>query len=257
MGDRNEVVTGIAIALDSTVPMIKAASAAGCNLLVTHHPPFWYAPTRFTAADTAGQVDGAAVYAAARAGVALLGMHTNVDCAPAAYELLLAMMGLRFVGPLQPEIDRLGQIAEPLDEAATLASLVETCVESFGPPYSVWGPPDQPIRRVAMCSGGASEVLPSVIKAAPDCFITGELAHHEHLYLADAGIALIELGHDRSEQPYCGLLKDTLTAAGYPAGQIQLLSPSAVWWTPGSYPHEMNKSDKQIHNPIMDGEEHG
>ncbi|MDR2956689.1 MAG: Nif3-like dinuclear metal center hexameric protein, partial [Coriobacteriales bacterium] len=47
VGDRNRTITKIAIALDSTVPMIETAAAKGCNILVTHHPPFWFAPMRF------------------------------------------------------------------------------------------------------------------------------------------------------------------------------------------------------------------
>jgi putative NIF3 family GTP cyclohydrolase 1 type 2 len=194
---------------------------------------------RFTAAQTAGQVDGAAVFAAARADVALLALHTNVDCAPAAYQLLLEMIGLNFLRPLQPEINLLGQIAEPGEATAIeLEALACKCQQAFGQVYSVWGSPSKPIKTIAICSGGASEVLPSVIKVKPDCFITGELAHHEHLYLADADIALIELGHDLSELPYCSLFISTLKAAGVAEDLIEMIKPSATWWTPSNQQNE-------------------
>lgn len=232
-GDRSAPVGKVAVALDSSVATIEAASAAGCDMLVTHHPPFWDAPMRFTAAESAGLVDGAAVYAAVRRGIALLAMHTNVDCAPAAYNLLLLMLGLEYTGPLQPEVSRLGQLARPRDGGSIrLEVFASGCEQAFGRVYSVWGEPEMPLSRLAVCSGGASEVLPAVLKARPDCFVTGELPHHEHIYLADAGIALVELGHDLSELPYRWLLSDALVEAGLSEEQVVVLAPTAAWWTP-------------------------
>ena len=40
VGNPLEVVRGVAIALDPTIPTIKAAKEAGANVLVTHHPVF-------------------------------------------------------------------------------------------------------------------------------------------------------------------------------------------------------------------------
>jgi len=230
VGDRSAGVTRIAVALDQTVPMVEAAAQAGCNLLVTHHPAFWLAPTSFESAASAATADGAVVYAAARRGVALLTMHTNLDSAPSAASMLLAPVGLEFVETLQKtDPALLGQIARPINPLS-LDELARNYQRAFGRVAKVWGNPAQEIARVAVCSGGAGEVIPDVLAAGVDCFVTGEVRHHEELYLADEGIALIELGHDISELPYRFELEKTLIAGGFSPEGIVILDPSATWW---------------------------
>jgi dinuclear metal center YbgI/SA1388 family protein len=243
VGDRKTIVKKIAIALDQTVPMVEAAAAQGCNLLVTHHPPFIYAPDSFLAASSPAVSNGAVIYKAAQKDVALLNMHTNLDCAPVAASMLLEPVGLEYTAPLRPHgTGSLGQLAKPKTtntatgaagkEYLLLGELAERYRQSFGSVAKVWGDTDKPIFTVAACSGGAGEVVSEAIAASVDCFVTGEVRHHEALYLADAGISLIELGHDNSELPYRNILQDTLVAAGIAYCDIVVLSPSAVWWQP-------------------------
>ena len=237
VGDRSAIVTRIAFSLDQTIPMIEAAVAQGCNLLVSHHPPFWMAPDSFLAADTAAVSSGAAVYKAAQRGVALLSAHTCVDCGPPAANMLLKPVGLEFSAPLRAHgTGSLGQIARPTGGRAfiPLGELAENYQRSFGLVAKVWGDPDKPLYTCAACSGGASEVVFEVIASGVDCFITGEIRYHEALYLADSGIALIELGHDVSELPYRFCLRDALVSAGFPFSDTIILEPSAKWWQPNA-----------------------
>ncbi|MCL2883155.1 MAG: Nif3-like dinuclear metal center hexameric protein [Coriobacteriia bacterium] len=220
VGERAAAVSGVAFALDATVPMVRAAAGAGCNLLVTHHPPFWAPPRCFLSADSAATADGAVIFWAARLGVAVLSMHTNVDCAPAAAQLLMAALGYTQESVIKPHLTilngeqiGLGQLARATAPAAcTLRQLGERCRAFFGGHPRVWGDPERPVARLAVCSGAGSELVGAVVAARPDCYVTGELRHHEEVYLADEGIALIELGHDCSELPYRQLMADSLLA---------------------------------------------
>jgi putative NIF3 family GTP cyclohydrolase 1 type 2 len=235
VGDRARIVTRIAIALDQSVPMVMAAAGMGCNLLVTHHPAFLMAPDSFLATASAASSSGATVYAAARKDVALLAMHTNLDCAPSAASMLLAPAGLEFIAPLRPNgAGSLGQIARPVSgrEFVLLEDLANAYRHSLGGVAKVWGDPAKPLFSVAVCSGGAGEVVGDVIAAGVDCFVTGEVRHHEAVWLADEGIALIELGHDVSELPYRIELQKALVSAGFPPPDITVLEPSARWWQP-------------------------
>jgi dinuclear metal center YbgI/SA1388 family protein len=236
VGNRKVVVKKIAIALDQTVPMVEAAAAQGCNLLLTHHPPFMYAPDSFLEVSSPAISSGAVIYKAAQKGVALLNMHTNLDCAPVAKGMLLNPGGLEFVAPLRPHgTGSLGQLGKPAanKEYVLLGELAARYQENFGCVAKVWGDPNKPVFTVAACSGGASEVVAEVVAAGVDCFVVGEVRHHEALYLADAGVSLIELGHDNSEMPYRYILQETLVEAGFPYCDIVVLSPSATWWHPG------------------------
>jgi dinuclear metal center YbgI/SA1388 family protein len=241
VGDRKTIVTRIALALDQTVPMIEAAAAQGCNLLVAHHPGFFFpAPDSFLEARSAATSIGTAVYKAAQKGVALLNMHTNLDCAPSAASMLLTPVGLEYTGPLRAHgTGALGQLAKPADGRAyiELGKLAQAYKREFGAVAKVWGDPAKPVFTVAACSGGAGEVVHEVVAAGVDCFVTGELRHHEALYLADEGIALIELGHDTSELPYRYELQTALTAAGFDPCDIVILEPTATWWQPTDGAH--------------------
>ncbi len=266
VGDRKAIVKRIAIALDQTVPMVETAAAQGCNLLVTHHSAFWFAPDSFLEASSPAVSNGTVVYKAAQKGVALLNMHTNLDCAPVAANMLLEPVGLEFMAPLRPHgsgsLGHLARVADaevafgraqgavfnkdvvydPKKYSSTstykkyvlLGDLAQRYKRHFGNVAKVWGDPNKPIFTVAVCSGGAGEVVAEVIAAEVDCFVTGEVRHHEAMYLADADVSLIELGHDVSELPYRNILQKTLVDAGFPNCDIVVLSPSATWWHPGA-----------------------
>jgi putative NIF3 family GTP cyclohydrolase 1 type 2 len=238
VGDRATVVTKVAIALDQSVPMVEAAAAQGCNLLVAHHPGFFLVPPdSFLEAPSAVTANGAVVYRAARRDIALLALHTNLDCAPSAAEMLLEPVGFEYAAPLKANgAGSLGQIARPANgrEAVTLEELAGAYQQAFGAVAKVWGDPAKSLSTIAACSGGASEVVSEVVQAGVDCFVTGELRHHEAVWLADEDIALIELGHDVSELPYRFELQKALIAAGFPPDDIVILEPSAVWWQPAA-----------------------
>ncbi len=259
VGDETAEVSGIALALDAKVTTIKAAAAQGCNVLVTHHAPFWFAPTLFLRETSS---EGAAVYCAAELGVSLIAMHTNLDFAPVARELLLEPAGFTYTAPLAlpTELESqlrmagsdavisndsaesalstdpapaLGQLGRPLSgEAVSLRELVRRYKEAFGLVAKVWGNPEKPLRLLATCSGGGGSLVQRVINTGADCYVTGEVAYHEALALAAADVALIELGHDRSELPYCQYLYNALISAGIDASMLHMLGPTASWWQP-------------------------
>ena len=250
VGDPQAEVSGIAIALDATISLIRQASENHCNVLVTHHPVFWHAPDSFLAASSPGLSSGAAVFAAAQLGVALIAMHTNVDCSPRTAEMLLEPVGFSYLAPLQPLqkpeqhylcegesqsagnlVVALGQLGVPANGTApTLDEFANRYRLAFGQVARIWGEKDQPLGKVAVCSGSGSDLLTNVLNSDADCYVTGELRYHEAIALSEAGLALIELGHDISELPYRDYLRSALLQAGFPAESMVVLGPAASWW---------------------------
>jgi len=237
-GDRKSIVTRIALSLDQSIPMIEAAAAQGCNLLVSHHPVFWMPLSSVLATSSAAVSDEARVYRAIQSDVALLSVHTCLDCSPLTAGMLVESVGLELSGPLRAHgTGSLGQIARPAAaygrEYLTLGELAGNYQRSFGRVCKVWGDPNKPLFSIATCSGGAGEVVSDVIAAEVDCFVTGELRHHEALWLSENDIALIELGHDISELSYRYYLQGALISAGFPPSDIIILEPTAQWWQLG------------------------
>jgi len=298
VGDAEAPVRSIALALDATVDSIEIAASYGCNVLVTHHPVFWIPRALFlremgtSCANGAADAAAAAVYRAAERGVALIAMHTNVDCAPSAAGMLLDPVGYEYVAPIalptdlasdltipakrpdapteapleappeaspeaSPEappeapasptphasgvtrpVAGLGQLGVPRRQGhatpapASLAELASRYQEAFEAVAKVWGDPEAEIEVLATCSGGGGELVGRVISSEADCYATGELPYHQAMELAAAGVALIELGHDRSELPYRFHMRDALLAAGIPADRLHIIEPTVSWWQP-------------------------
>jgi dinuclear metal center YbgI/SA1388 family protein len=79
VGDRAARASRVAVALDPTVDVIKAALAQSADVLVTHHP-IHLAPIESLAA---GDPVADRVTAALRGGIAVIAAHTNADVVPA------------------------------------------------------------------------------------------------------------------------------------------------------------------------------
>lgn len=58
--------------------------------------------------------------------------------------------------------------------------------------------PDRPIRRVAVCGGVGSFLLPDAIRAGADVFVTADYKYHE-FFDADGRISICDIGHYESE----------------------------------------------------------
>ena len=64
--------------------------------------------------------------------------------------------------------------------------------------------PDRPIGRVAVCGGAGDSLLGAVARAGVDAYLTADLRHHpadEHTRAS--GVALVDVAHWASEQPWC------------------------------------------------------
>lgn len=240
VGERSLPVTKVAVALDPTVRAIEEASALGANVLVTHHPAFLAAPDAFAPEASVAVSPGAGVWAAIRHQVALMDFHTALDVSPAAARVLPGMLGLKFTGkfaePLAASRRKgYGQICEvPGNEDApeTLARLAARCTAVFGRAPRVWGNPDAPVRTAVTCTGSAGDTGAAALAIGADAVICGEMKYHAALELSQAGVAVIELGHDGSELPLTAVLAEALDRAGVPDTSIAMLDQSENWWYP-------------------------
>ena len=97
LGDPQAEILGVYCTLDPTPRALAAAVAAGCNVLLTHHPAFLEPLS--TLVPQAGMPG--VPFAAAAAGVALVNVHTNLDRAPEGADALPLAAGLQPGAPLE------------------------------------------------------------------------------------------------------------------------------------------------------------
>lgn len=238
VGDPARMVKRVAIALDPTVQAVEDAANLGANVLITHHPAYRAAPESFSPASSVAAQPGALVWAAISREVALMAYHTALDVSTHAQRVLPGMLGLQFKGVLEPLASTkrkgYGQLCElkPADGALTLGQLAARCTSVFGRAPRVWGDFSRELGRIVTCTGSAGTTAASALRAHVDCLVCGELKYHDALALSQAGLALIELGHDTSELPLAAVLVAAVEGAGVPSELITIIDQGENW----SYP---------------------
>ncbi len=240
VGEGGLAVTKVALALDVTVEAIRKAASIGAGVLITHHPPYLEAPTSFAPGASVAENPGAGVWAAIQNRVALMNFHTALDVSKRAQLALPQILGLKATGrPVCPIASSkhkgYGQVctvAKNGGKPETLSHLAARCVAHFGRAPRVWGDPARPLSQAVCALGSAGEVGESALAAGADVLICGEIKYHSALALSQAGLGIIELGHDVSELPLVAVLAKTLVDLGFPQSGIAIIDQSENWTYP-------------------------
>ncbi len=234
-------VSNVAIALDPTVEAIREAARLKADVLVCHHPLFLDAPTDFHPAASAAVSSGAGVWAAIQNRIAVMSFHTALDVSKQAQMLLPNMLGLSFKKILSPlassRMKGFGQICKvPLIDGhhQSLSQLSAKCLSVFGRAPRVWGDMSKPIDRCVTLGGSAGSFAADIIACGADAVICGEMRYHSSLELKEAGVAIIELGHDVSEFPLLAILAGCISDAGVDERNIVVIDQSDNWCYPES-----------------------
>lgn len=237
VGDPSEKLVGVACALDPTIEAVRKAARAGANLLITHHPAFLELPTRFLPLEFGASASGAVVYEAARLGVALANWHTALDVSAQAQMMLPGLLRLTPKSTLD-SLERdaslgYGQICPiPADETLTLYELAARCTAVFGRAPRVWGTMQTQLSSVCTWTGAAGDAAHECVERGIGALVCGEIKYHAALDASQAGLAIIELGHDVSELPFARILAETCEHAGIKGSDIVLLDQSGAWAYP-------------------------
>ena len=188
-------VTKVAFAVDACQSAFDAAREAGVQLLITHHGLFWSEVKLLTGPHFKR------IKTLLDANIGLYGVHLPLDShAEVGNNVeLCRLIGLVDIKPwgtykghaagfggMLPRPITLNNLAAKID--ATLG--VNSRVLAFGP---------QVIDRVAVCSGGASSLIPQVAAAGFNTYFSGETSHSHYHDAKDYGLNVIYSGHYATE----------------------------------------------------------
>lgn len=238
VGDPTRPIERVALALDPTVEAVKEAASIGANVLVTHHPVFLEAPDAFHPAASSAVEDGAVVWAAIESGVAIMSFHTALDVSQDASRTLPGMLNIMLKGIIDPlESNKrkgYGQLCSVrvADSPLTLGQFAARCTSVFGKQPRVWGDFSRELSSVVTCTGSAGDLPAKCLGMGIDCLVAGEVKYHDALSASQAGLAIIDLGHDTSELPLVAVLAGAVEASGVPKEKIAVLDQSANWMYP-------------------------
>lgn len=234
VGDPDDEIRGVACALDATRDNVHRTLEAGANVLLTHHPVYIKAPEAFCPPSATRPQCSAALYEAARCGVSIISLHTNLDRSHEARACLSKLLDAAPVSSLEhaddPSVRGLGAFAT-LNDPCRLRELAARAAAAFGSEPRVWGQAEHPCHTVAILGGSLGDFGELAIAAGADAIVTGEAGYHVAQDLALRGMPVILLGHDRSEEPFVDILMNSAVDAGVdPRHTIKILNP-CQWWT--------------------------
>ena len=234
IGDPSAALTGVACALDVTPETIRAAKDAGANVLLTHHPVCLAMPGRISPQRAGTPTPASSIWEAVDSGVALIALHTNLDRAAIATLAIPRALGIEAAPGLERNrpagAGRLGSQAT-LDAPLSLGELAQRCRRALGRVAQTFGDPQSPVRRVAFYTGSmGGEGCADVMAAGVDVAVCGECGYHRALDLVSAGTAVIILGHDVSELPLVGCLRDVVLGCGVDSRYVHVVAEPSRWF---------------------------
>jgi dinuclear metal center YbgI/SA1388 family protein len=194
-----ENVHKVFFAVDAAMETFTEASRRGANLIVVHHGLSWGSePKRFT-----GIVANRLQYLFEKH-ISLYAVHLPLDAHPVlGHNACIAdVINLR-KRKMFFEYDGVNiGIAGELQRMTSLKSLC-TKLNDITSDIIVYGMKSD-IKKIGIVSGGGGSAINVAANAGLDCLITGEITHCDYHFAIESGIAVITLGHYRSEIP--GLL---------------------------------------------------
>lgn len=200
-------VTHAMVSLDASPGVIEQAAAAGCELIVAHHPVLFRARKQLLDHDPA--------WLLAKHGLACIAAHTPYDmCAGGVNDVLaqhLALGETTQIGALL----RVCTLPQPMT-AAELSGIVK---QRLGAPVR-YCDAGKPIQTVALCGGLGGTFLLEVCGHA-DAYLTGDADHHNFLDALQHGISLFAAGHYETE----------IIAVSALAQRLQAAFPAVEWHT--------------------------
>lgn len=199
----------VLLALDATIKAVDEAVSLNCDTLITHHPVIFH---KLASLDTSSP----AAYALSK-GVSVISAHTNLDSADYNIsDIMCHLLGLNNTGEIL-SVNRsyngkpvgYGRIAtcEPM----TTDELVALCKKAFGSAAIRYTEANEPITRVAMCSGAGGEFIFDAHAKGVRAYVTADVKHHEFLDADRLGIAILDCGHYETEVIAMRYLKDKLS----------------------------------------------
>ncbi|MBQ3110938.1 MAG: Nif3-like dinuclear metal center hexameric protein [Clostridia bacterium] len=204
VGRGEKDVTRVLVALDCTLDVVREAKEKGCEAIVCHHPVMFSGVKRITDETKEGEM----LLCAIENNVAIFACHTNLDFARGGLnDYFLEKIGYKAFDTI---LENEGRVFET--GGITIKELCEKIKKAFDVPHlRVAGDIEHESAVGALCTGSGKSLVNEALDKA-DCYITGDMGHHDILTVLENDCAYIEISHYDSEKIAMELLKNKLDA---------------------------------------------
>jgi dinuclear metal center YbgI/SA1388 family protein len=230
VGDPDMEVSSALICLDATEEIVEEAKQLDCKFIIAHHPVIFRGLKKLNGSNYVERC----IIKAIRNDIAIYAIHTNLDntFSQGVNSAIAKRLGLSNTRILSPKA--IGYTGTILPNAETGAGLIgelsgELVEEDFlkNLKYQLKTQLvrhtkllSKNIRKVAICGGSGSFLLPVAIENGADAFVTADFKYHE-FFDADGKILIADVGHYESEQFTIDLLKEII-AGKFPTFALHL-----------------------------------
>lgn len=232
VGDPEQEVERILVALDITERVVQEAIDCGAQLIVSHHPVMnvrWHEREMQTLRPDTRL--GGVLTTLVKNDISAICMHTNLDIADGGVnDALMAALGAEVTGGLEPAgtaadgsaltCGRIGKLKRPMTMAEFLP-YVAGRLHANGLRYVDGG---SPVERLAVCGGSGGNMLELAAAKGCDTFVTADVKYDRFLAAKELGINLIDADHFCTENVVIPVLQAKLQqrfpAVAFPISQV-------------------------------------
>ena len=213
-GDDENSVSHVFLALDLTEEVLDEAIQTGADMIVTHHPMIFSGIKKINNHSFTGRK----IIRLVRHGISYYAMHTNYDILgmadlSARYLELSDTRVLSATGEKDGEpigFGRVGNLSREM-KLRDYALLVKENLKLSD--VKVYGNLEQIVKTAAVCTGSGKSMIPDVLSAGADVYVTGDIDHHTGIDAVAQGLAIIDAGHYGTEYIFMEDMKNRLEKA--------------------------------------------
>lgn len=214
VGNPQNEIGKILVALDVSERVIDKAVEINAELIISHHPVI-FKPLKKIRSDLPS---GRKLYKLIRNNISVFSAHTNLDSATDGVNDVLAnKLGLEVVKPFiineNNEIG-LGRIGK-LKNEVSIDEFVDMVKTNLNLSHIKLARSDdnRKIKKVALCGGAGAEFIERANFLGADVYVTGDVKYHEGELAKSLNIHVIDAGHFGTEYPIVKELADKLKLA--------------------------------------------
>lgn len=197
--DPFKAVTGALFSLDLSLAAIAEAKQTGKNLIVTHHPAIYFPVSNLLRSDPVG----ARLLACVEAGIGVISMHLNCDCAQGGIDESLALaLGAAGVPSPQEKLEgggygRIFPVRKQSLSAFADSAKRELCTSRA----FVYGEADRMIGCAAsFCGAGVDGgAIARAKEQGADVIVSADIKHNFICDALESGLCVVQLTHYASE----------------------------------------------------------
>ncbi|KGM97893.1 hypothetical protein Z968_01630 [Clostridium novyi A str. 4552] len=224
VGELNNEIGNILVALDCTLDVIEEAKEKNCNFIFTHHPLLYRKPSSVTSETLVGKK----ILELIKNNISLYSAHTNLDSVKSGInDTVMKMLEIKNCKTIEfsegkdkdDNVSGLGRVGT-LENPITVKEMCSRVKEVLKTPYVRYiGEDSKKIKTIAVINGSGQDYFDRARKMGADCIITGDTTYHIISDYNEDGISVIDGGHFPTEwlafKDICMRLQEKIKEAGF------------------------------------------